>query len=168
MIRDAAKLQDRLESSRARFLAAIETLPDEALLSVGAIGPHSVADLLARSTSWEAELVTALMRLNQGKKPGKLLAALAKPDAYNAKRLGENQDRDLNLIFQDFQRVRMQLETWLEEFSDKELTDPNRFKWLRGKSLAQLIADITYGTEEAYVSEVESFAQVWNRTDSGS
>ena len=66
-------IQDALLESRERFLIAIETLPDEGLVKAGLIGQVSIADLMVAMTTAEAELVTGLMQIDQGKKPMKLL-----------------------------------------------------------------------------------------------
>ncbi|MFQ5418865.1 MAG: ClbS/DfsB family four-helix bundle protein [Anaerolineae bacterium] len=139
-----SKLQQKLGQSRERFLEAIENLPDEGLTQPGAVGDYAVADVMALLTAWEAELITGLMRLEQGKKPGKLLAALADRPEYEAQVMAANNGRPLDQIFDDFQQVRMQLEMWLEAFSDADLGKPKRFKWFRGKSLMQIVAETTY------------------------
>lgn len=158
------QMLDQLDRSRERLLIAVEPLSDEALLEPGAVGRFSVADLLAHLTAWESELVTALMQLSQGKKPGNLLAALAQPDARAEQWYEENKGRDLDRIFDDFQGVRVQLEGWLEEFSDRDLTDPQRYRWLRGISLAQVIEETTFGKETAYLPALEAFAERWVET----
>lgn len=155
------ELLDELDASRERLLVAIEPLSDAALLEKGILENWSVADLLAIQTSWEAELVTGLMRLDQGKRPDKLLAALKQPDAYEAARYAESQARGLDVIFDDFQRVRLKLEEWLESFSERALTDPRRFKWLRGKSLADIVAQVTFQHEARYLPALEAFARRW-------
>lgn len=155
------EIQERLAQSRERLLAAMEILPDEALLEANAVRHFSIAQLLAHLTAWEAELVTGLMRLDQGKKPGELLAALADPQAYDARRHREYRGRELDAIFDDFQRVRVQLESWLEEFSDRDLASTKRYEWLQGKSLARLIAETSYEKETQYVAEVHAFSQRW-------
>jgi hypothetical protein len=155
------ELLDHLDQSRERLLMAIEPLPDEALLEANAVGRLSIADVLALLAAWEAELVTGLMQINQGKKPAKLLAALAQPEAYEAERYRENQGRDLDRIFDDFQGVRVQLEEWLEEFSERDLADPKRYPWLGGKSLARLIKDMTAGREATYTPQCDTFAREW-------
>lgn len=157
---------DRLDQSREKLLVAIEPLPDEALLEEGAVGQWSVADLLAILTAWEAELVTGLLRLDQGKKPTRLLQAMANREAYNKKRYTENKGRDLDRIFDDLQQVRAQLEDWLESFSSRQLTDRKRYKWFKGKSLVQIIAELSYGHEKQYIPALKAFAQKWAKRES--
>ncbi len=152
---------DELDRSREQLLVAIEELDDVALLTPEVVGSYTIADCLALQTAWEAELVTAFMRLDRGQKPDKLLQALAQPEVVESRWVAENRARSLDAIFDDFQKVRMQLEEWLESFSEKDLTSPKRYAWLNGRSLAQLIAQLTYEREAGYIPAVASFAQAW-------
>ncbi len=152
---------DKLDATREQLLVAIEILPDEALLEENAVGRFSIADVLAIQAAWEAELVTGLMRLDQGKKPERLLAALADPKPYNKERYFENKERSLDSIFNDYQQARVQVEQWLEEFSEKALNDPKRFSALQGRTLATIVGQVTWEREEKYISPFSAFAQAW-------
>ena len=154
-------LLDQIDHSRERILVAIESLPDEALLEPAAVGRFSVAQLLALQAAWEAELVTGLMRLEQGQKPEQLLALMEEPEAYEARRLEEYQGRDLDRIFADWQQVRVQLETWLDVFSERDLASRKRFKWLHGRSLRQVIMSVTVEQETAAARALAVFARRW-------
>lgn len=140
---------------------AIEELPDEALLEPGVMGEWSVADILAHITAWESEMVTGLMRIKQGKKPTKMLEAFQDVDGYNARRYEENKGRDIERIFDDLQGVRVQLEQWLEEFSEKELTDPQRYDWSAALPLAHIIKENSYGHDAEHLPDIERFAARW-------
>ena len=155
------QLLDALDSARERLLVALDNLPDEALLAPNNIGSWSVADLLVQQTAWESELVTGLMHISQGKKPARLLAALDNAEEYGRLRYEENKGRDLDRIFDDLPQVRMQVEEWLEEFSEKQLGKKGHFSWLKNRSLADLIAQITYEHELRYLPQVEALAQKW-------
>jgi len=152
---------DNLDRTRERLLIALETLPDEALLAPGVVGDLSIADCLALQTAWEAELVTAFMYLDRGQKPDNLLRAMAQPEAYDQQRVAENRDRDLDAIFNDFQGVRVQIEEWLDAFSEKDLMNPRRYAWFNGRSLRQILAALTYEREADYIPAVEAFAAQW-------
>ncbi len=171
------QLLDALDSSRERLLVALDQLPDEALLAPDTVKPvigdrlsvggekenagWSVADLLVQQTAWESELVTGLLRISQGKKPARLLAALANAAEYGRLRYEENKGRDLDRIFDDLPQVRMQVEEWLEEFTEKQLSKKGHFAWLKNRSLADLIAQLTYEHELRYLPQVEALAQKW-------
>jgi hypothetical protein len=155
------EIQEQIEEVRLRLLEAIEELPDEALTRPGAIQDWSVRDFLFLMSAWEAELVTGLMQVKQGKKPQRLLDALANRDTYNQARLAENPERDLDLVFDDLQQAQVALEGWLAEFSQQELNNPNRYKWLSNRPLAQIVADASYAYEAAFLPAIEQYASAW-------
>lgn len=155
------ELQEQLENIRLRLLESIAELEDEALLQPGAVGSWSVRDLLFLLSNWESELVTALRQIESGKKPQRLLKALADRDAYNRERLEEIPDRDLDQVFDDLQAVRVELEEWLTHFQDNELTNPRRYNWLGGKSLSDLVAETSFNYEASFLPALEQFADQW-------
>ncbi|MEW5987392.1 MAG: DinB family protein [Chloroflexota bacterium] len=164
---DGSQIQERLELSREELLLAIESLPDEALLEPGAAGDWSVRDVLGHLTNWEAELVTALLRLKRGQKPDHLLAAMSDRDAYNAGRATEVQQRDLDQVFTDFQNVRIQLEEWLVEFGDRDLSNPARYPALAGRPLWQVIAENSFEHEAEHTADLAAFAALWEAEQTG-
>ncbi len=154
-------LLDRLDTARERTLVALEMLPDEALSQPAAIGRWSIADLLSILTAWDAEIVTGLMQLSNGKTPERLLAALRQPDIYNAQRYQDAQGRDLDAIFNDFQSSRLHLEEWLSGLSERALGDPRHYKALGGEALARLVTRATVDHEARYLPFLTAFAQRW-------
>lgn len=154
-------LLDRLFQSRERLLMALETLPDEALWQPDVMGDWSIVDLLNVLTAWESELVTAMMRLEKGQKPEKLLAALADREAFQARVVAQGRERDLDAVFDDLQGARMHLEEWLEFFTERQLTNPKQFKWFNGKALAQVVEAYSTAYEREYLLGLEAFAQAW-------
>jgi len=158
---DAMEILDRLDEVRVRLLEALASLPDEALLQPNAVGEWSLADVLAHFVNWEAELVTGFNQIDQGRKPVRLLDALADRDAYNASRYAEMKGRELDRIFDDLQGVRVQIEDWLETFSDKDLQDPGRVPGAKGMPLWRLIAAASFEHEEQHLEAIETFAGNW-------
>ncbi|MCP5099776.1 MAG: DinB family protein [Chloroflexi bacterium] len=156
-------LLDKLDQTRVYLLVAIESLSDDALLVPETIGRFSIAELLVHLTAWEAELVTGLMQIDQGKKPTKLLNALANKKAYSKQRHQEMKGRNLDLVFDDLQKVRLQLEKRIDHFSERSLSDSNRYKWLKGKSIAQLVKTTTFANEARFVPLIEAYAKKWEQ-----
>lgn len=160
---DAMSIQERLDEVRIRLLETISDLPDEALQQPGAVGDWSVADVLAHLVNWEAELVTALNRIDQGRKPSRLLQALEDRQVYNAARVDEVQGRDLDRIFDDLQGVRVQLEEWLESFTADDLEKPGRVRGAKKTPLWELIAAASFEHEAGHLPALEEFAERWRR-----
>ncbi len=154
-------LLDQLDAARERTLMALETLPDEALAQPGVVGRWAIADLLSILTAWDAEVVTALMQLHNGRTPERLLAALRNPDIYNAQRYQDAQGRTLDSIFDDFQTSRLHLEDGLSRLSERALTNPRHYNALAGESLGRLVARATYLHEARYLPFLTAFADRW-------
>lgn len=155
------EIQEEMDAVRLRLLETLAALPDEALTEPEAVGGWTVADVLAHFVNWEAEMVTALNKIDQGKKPANLLKAMADRQAYNASRYEQFKGRDLDRIFDDLHGVRVQLEEWLEEFSQADLEKPGRFPWLEGKALWEIIAETSFQHEAAHLPEIKAFAERW-------
>lgn len=155
------ELLEELENSRIQILELLEPLPDDTLVEQGTIGEWSIADVLAHLTAWESELVTLLMQVDQGKKPEKWFQAVKDIQAYNVQRYQENKGRDLDRIFDDFHGVRIQLEEWLEEFSDRQLNDPEFYPWAKGRPLWLFIKECSFGHEEEHIEDLEAFVTRW-------
>ncbi len=152
---------EQLDRTRVRLLVALEPLPDKAFLQPGVMDSWTMSDVLAHLTAWESELVTSLQRINQGKKPARLLAALADVDGYNELRFEENKDRDLNRIFKDLRALRLQLEVWLVEFTDRDLSEPNRYDWSDGHPLWRLVEGNSFGHELQHLPQIEDYSSRW-------
>jgi len=155
------ELQETLENARLRSLEAVASLPDEALVAPGVDGERSIRDLMFLLTVWEAELVTGLAKIRQGKKPNRLLDVLANRQDFEALNLQKAAGRSLDRIFDDLQQVQIELEVWLSQFSGRELNDSRGFPWLNGKPLLSLVARASYGYEEAFAPALERFATRW-------
>jgi hypothetical protein len=158
---DAFTLQEQLDDVRVRLLEALAPLPDEALLQEDAIGEWRVADVLSHLVNWEAELVTALNKLDQGKTPAALLRAMEDRAAFNALHYDEMKGRDLDRIFDDLQAVRGKLEGWVEDFAERGLEDPQRYPALAGKALWKLIAENSFQHEAEHIKALEEFSERW-------
>jgi hypothetical protein len=163
-IMDAEEIFDQLDNTRERLLATIEPLPDESLVVPGAMDDWSVMDLLAHLTAWESELVTALLQIDRGKKPARLLEAYSDVDGYNARNLVANRGRQPDRIFDDLLGVRRQLEQWLGEFDDRDLNDTKRYTWTNGRALWEIIEENSFGHESKHQPELEAFAAGWLAT----
>lgn len=158
---DIDEIFEQLDSSRVRLLELLSVLPEEMLTQPDVMGDWTIADILAHLVVWESELITCLMKLDQGKKPKRMLAAIADLDGYNARRFEENKERDLERIFDDLQSVRVQLEEWLPKFSNEDLNDVGRYKWSDEIALWQIVEANTFGHEAEHLPELEAFVLQW-------
>lgn len=159
MMRD--EIKEELRASRAEFDEAIDGLPEAAYMDSGVMGDWTLKDILAHICRWEGELVTMLFQLRQGKSPSRTrIEGMDQVDRHNEKWHREDQDRELDLVLSDFRGLRKQTLRRVEEFSEEELTDPDRFEDLRGRPLSEWIAVDTYEHEREHLAAVRA----WRRT----
>ena len=120
-----------LEDTRKEFLAAIEGLSDQQLQEPGVNGDWSVKDLLYHISLWEAELVTLLWQATAGQTPTTVHFTQAHFDETNALWYAQGMSRPLEAIREDFNGVRRQTIRRLNDFSEKDLNEPQRYPWQR-------------------------------------
>lgn len=151
------ELLDALESSREMFLEMIDELPDEDFEVPGVIGEWSLKDILAHLTRWEAELVKLLWQASRGHVPSSAHFGKIDVDTLNGIWYNEMHSRRLDQILEDFHSVRNQTMRRIEDFSDKDLTDAKRYRWLRGKPLFEWIAADSFKHEGEHAQHLKAW-----------
>jgi hypothetical protein len=148
-----------LETSQEDFLDAIEGLSEERLQQPGVVGEWSIKDLLVHLTRWEAELVKLLWQAKQGKSPSTAHFSNVAVDEMNERWFQESRPRSLEVALEDFHGVRNQTIRRVEDFNDKELTDPKRYPWLKDTPLWQWIAGDTFEHEAEHTDQIRTWRQ---------
>jgi hypothetical protein len=144
-----------LRAARATLLQTLDGLTDDALLRVGAVGVWSVKDALAHLVSWEAELVTALSRLEPRQTPP--LVEIEDIDEWNAEQYRINAPRPLASVLDDFHGVHKHLIQAVEALDDRTLDDNRRFPWMEGEPLSYLIAENAVWHEEEHAEDIRAW-----------
>ena len=148
-----------LEDSREDFLEAIEGCSDEILLQPGVVGEWSIKDILVHLTRWEAELVKLLWQARQAKSPSTAHFSEVEVDEMNDRWYQESRTRSLEVTLEDFHGVRNQTIHRVEEFNDKDLTDPKRYPWLKDTPLWQWIAGDSFEHEAEHAAQIRDWRQ---------
>jgi len=153
------ELLDELESSRERFLELIDDLVDEAFEEPGVNGAWSLKDVLIHLTRWEAELVKLLWQVSQGEAPTSAHFSKISVDTLNEKWYSEMSSRSLEMVLQDFHNVRNQTMRRIEDFSDRDLLEQKRYRWLGGKPLWIWIAADSFEHEDEHILQVKTWKE---------
>ncbi len=148
------ELLDALEDGREQLIEAIDDLSDEALTEPGVVGDWSVKDILAHLNAWEAELIKLLWQARQGQKPTVAQVEDSEIDARNQAYYEQSRQRPLERVLADFEGIRHQTIRRVEAFSNKELTDPARFAWLKGRALWERIAEDSYAHDAEHATDI--------------
>ena len=151
------KLVSLLETSRDELMDLLDMLDDEDFLEPGACGTWTVKDLLVHLTVWEAQLVTLLWQAKRGQRPTTVHFEAISDDEINARWYEENKDRPLAIVMDDFYGVRNQTIRRVEEFSDDDLNNPERFSWLDGQPLVEWIASSSYAHDQEHLPDLRLF-----------
>lgn len=153
------EILERLESEREHFLDVLEGLSDEDLEKPGVVGEWSIKDILIHLSRWEAELVKLLFQARQGQKPTTIHFSQLDVDATNQQWYKESHLRPLHMALDDFHAVRNQTILRVEAFSDRDLTDPNRFSWAEKRPLEEWIASDSFGHESEHIEQITAWRQ---------
>ena len=132
-----AELVAALEAARAEMETVLDGLTEAELAQPGAAGDWAVKDVLAHITAWEAELVTGLAKVRQGRPPGKTNYTADEIQAQNTRWQAENQGRPLERVLADFRGVRKQTLRQIQALTEQELNAPR--PWLRQGNLVDWV-----------------------------
>ncbi len=148
-----------LEEGRESFLEVIEGLSDENMQLPGAVGGWSVKDVLAHLSRWEAELIKQLWQLSQGQRPTTVHFSGQSDDEINARWHEESRSRELERVLEDFHGVRTQTIRRVEAFSEKDLSEPGRYRWLDNTPLWKVVAESSWEHEAEHAVQIHAWRE---------
>jgi len=149
-----AEILEELEKQREHFLDALEGLSDEELQIPGVVGDWSIKDIMVHISRWEAELVKLLFQAHLGQRPSSAHFTQGNVDESNQQWFEEGRHRPVERTLEDFHAVRNQTILRVEQFSDRDITDPRRFSWSAQRPLAEWIASDSFEHEAEHVDQI--------------
>lgn len=152
-----AELIADLQAARTRLLSAIDGLTDDQLMRPGVVGIWSVKDTLGHLVAWEAELVTALSRLDQYRRRPPQIVEIEDIDEWNQEQYHINARRTLQAVLDDFHGVHKHLIQTVEEMDERALEDNRRFPWMEGEPLSYLVLENAVWHEEEHAENIEQW-----------
>lgn len=148
-----------LENSHERLVEVIEELTPDEIMTPGVVGDWTIKDLLAHITRWEAELVKLLWQIRQGVQPTTILNQDIPVDEINARWYDEDQTRPLDRILENFHGVRVQTIRRLGQFKEDELSDPQRYIWLKGRPLWMWVAEDSFDHDLEHMEQIQAWRE---------
>ncbi len=153
-----AELRAELERSRASFEKLIRDLSEAELLQSGVVGEWSVRDVLQHLSIWEAEAIQFIVGFRRGRRPPSERFT-GEVDALNAKWHAATRRRPLDRVLADFHAVRKQTLKQIEDLTEDELSRPKPFPWMKGRPLAEWIAEDTYLHEQEHAEQIRRWRE---------
>jgi uncharacterized protein (TIGR03083 family) len=135
-------LLETIQKEREAFEASFADLTPEQMTMPSAMGEWSVKDILGHIAMWESWLVTLLYSIERGVAPK--LPRSSDVDKINAQSYAEQRERPEERVVADFHAVHAQLLKRLDVVKERDLTDPQRFSWAKGRPLEEFVANNTY------------------------
>jgi hypothetical protein len=157
---EKSELLSELDDQRQEFLDLLEDVPDEWMLVPGVVGEWSIRDVLAHLTAWEGQTVTLLFQVQRGMpKPTTVHFGKESDEAINKRWHEAGKDRPFGQIWEDWLSVRKQMIRRVSDLSEQELNDPNRYPWMKGNPLTQLIMETVLDHEEEHADQIREWLE---------
>ncbi len=137
-----AELLSSIRAGRAQFESTLASFGDGQLLAPNLHGGWSIKDLIAHIGFWEQLTARRFGALLRGVNPPDDALTL---DELNAQVYAQNQHKPLAEVRLEEQAAYDQLLLLVENSTDDDLFNPQRFAWTEGKPFAEEIENNTYG-----------------------
>jgi hypothetical protein len=153
-----------LQAMRAERIAwqqLIDEVGNERMMIQNAVGQWSIKDIVAHLTAWEQRAVAWLIAAQRDGEPTP--APWQKgmsEDEENAWIYNANQSKSLPDVLAESNRVHEELVRRVEAMPEKDLIDPERFKWLGGNSLVDSIAGNSYEHYRDHASAIREWLKM--------
>jgi hypothetical protein len=153
------ELIQKIESEWNSLQSSLDGLTEEQMHQPGVVGEWTIKDILAHITAWQTRLITTLFKAEKGFTPdttegGKTV------DQINEKFYRELKDRPFDQVWDDLDSSYHQVLSRLEVWKEKDLFDPNRFKWMKGEPFAAYIAGDSYEHYAEHAAQIRA----WRKT----
>ena len=154
-----ADLIQKIESEWDNLQAALDGLSEEQMHQRGVVGEWTIKDVLVHITAWQSRLITTLFKAEKGVTPettegGKTV------DQMNERFYQEMKDRSFDQVWDDLDSSYHQLLSRLQGWKEKDLFDPQRFKWMEGEPFVSYIAGDSYEHYAEHAAQIRE----WRKT----
>ncbi len=155
---DKASILDELRSKYAALEGILAPLDEAQMTTPGVIGDWSIKDILAHMSAWQHRLLAWLYAARHNEDP-----TISGPDSVeemdrlNEQFYKENKSRPLADVLGDFRSSYLQIVEAVQAMREEDLIDPQRFAWLSGDSLRQLVAGDTFEHYQEHQQQIEAW-----------
>jgi hypothetical protein len=153
-----AQLSALIRSTSTRLELLLAQLNVEQMNQPGAVGVWSVKDVLVHVAFWERYAVNIIRAAVDGETPN--LVADDQTERSNASVVAQYYQRALSAVIADWQAAREELLEWIEDLSDEDLNDVERFPWSGGRTLLDHIATSSYEHEQEHIDQIRAWMDV--------
>jgi hypothetical protein len=154
---DKAQLLDEMNSGYTVFENTLAPLDEKQMTTSGVNGDWSIKDILAHLTAWQRYLVIRLQAVGRNEEPAVHGPADKDVDEMNARFYEENKSRLLAEVMGDFHATYGRAVEAVQALSNEDLFEPQRFAWMKGNALWELVAGNTYEHYQEHIGSIQAW-----------
>jgi hypothetical protein len=158
------ELIQRIETDWARLQASLDGLSEEQLHTPGVVGEWTIKDVLAHIAAWQTRLISAMFKAERGLAPDMTEPGMT-VDKLNAQWYREMKDRSFDQVWEDLDASYHQILARLENWPEKDLFEPKRFKWMKGEPFERYIAGDSYEHYVEHAGHIEAWRKQLTMTN---
>lgn len=157
-----AELLAAIREEYARLEGLVKDMGEDELAAPGVVGQWSVKDILAHLTAWNRLLPGWLEAARIGATPIMPSEGYTwrDMDRLNAAIYHANKDSAWDKVINEFREAHQRVLHEVEALSEDELTNPQRYNWMGGKPLTNLIASDTHEHYKEFADHLQEWTQV--------
>lgn len=153
-----AQLLDLVRSGYAAFEDLLAPLSEAQLTTPGVNGDWSIKDVLVHLATWQQRadirVQAALRNTAPDQEP---ITNDEEMNRFNDETFAQNRQRPLAEVQNDFRTSYQQLLADAEALSENDLFDSDRFPWMKGTAIWQLLEGDTYGHYDEHKPPIEAW-----------
>lgn len=136
------KLLKEIKFERQRLEKTLERISAQQMITPGVVGDWTVKDLLAHITVWEKRMVHWLEQTIRDEVPEMLPPGMTWDDLdqWNEETYQKHRHRALDEVLSDFEFSYHKALSSVQEITEEDLVDPQRFPWREGRPLWIMVA----------------------------
>ena len=136
------KLLEQIQFERERLEKTLAKISEVQMLVPGVIEAWTVKDLLAHITVWERRMIRWLEQTVRDEVPEMLPPGMTWDDLdqWNEQTYQKHRHRDLDEVMTDFELSYPQALNVVQDISEEDLIDPNRYAWRDDRPLWEMVA----------------------------
>jgi hypothetical protein len=150
-----AEVRDLIRATNARLDLLLSGLNVDQMNQPGAVGVWSVKDVIAHIAFWERYAIAIVRAVLGGETP--VLDAEDLTETRNASVVAQYYQRPLGAVIAEWYAAREELLDLLEDISDEDLNDAQRFPWSDGRTLLDRVAGNSYEHEHEHIDQIREW-----------
>lgn len=153
------KLLTEIQREREQLESTLAQISHQQMVTPGVVDDWTVKDLLAHITVWEQRMIRWLADSVNDIQPQMLPPGMTWDDLdeWNEQTYQEHRQQSLEEVLAEFAESFPQAVSAVQDISEVDLVDPDRFSWREGRPLWVMVAANTYWHYKEHNESLEAW-----------